>query len=231
MQTLVVVALQVGAAAALAPLTPAARAHAVPMRTRTPALQSVATAPILTGDDDSASGSAAVPAVGLDAWANTLDYKQFRKEVHGLGTRLANEQNEEDVEHLKKMISWSNGFGLMGLATMWMSSPLGRLMAVVGLSTWTCTRWTMIGHHICHGGYNRQDDPKMGGTGRFTSTGFALGSVWRRARDWFDWMLPEAWNVEHNNLHHFRTGEDGDPDLVERNVEMLREAPIPRILK
>ena len=41
----------------------------------------------------------------------------------------------------------------------------------------------------------------------------------------------QAWNIEHNNLHHFRTGEDGDPDLVERNVELLREAPIPRMLK
>ena len=33
-------------------------------------------------------------------------------------------------------------------------------------------------------------------------------------------MLPEAWNVEHNNLHHYRTGEPGDPDLVERNLEV-----------
>ena len=74
----------------------------------------------------------------------------------------------------------------------------------------------MIGHHVCHGGYNRQDD----GTGRFTSGGFAVGSLKTRVRDWFDWMLPEAWNVEHNNLHHYRTGEPGDPDLVERNLEV-----------
>merc|ERR1719353_2016824 len=126
---------------------------------------------------------------------------------------------------------WSNGFGLLGLSTMWMSNPLGRLMAVIGLSTWTCTRWTMIGHHISHGGYNRQDDPNMGGTGRVHASGFAVGSVWRRARDWFDWMLPEAWNVEHNNLHHYRLSESGDPDLVERNLEMMRKLPIPRILK
>jgi hypothetical protein len=44
----------------------------------------------------------------------------------------------------------------------------------------------MIGHHICHGGYNRQDDPKVGGTGRFTTYGFAVGTVWRRCRDWRD---------------------------------------------
>jgi len=114
---------------------------------------------------------------------------------------------------------------------MWMSNPIGRLISILGLSTWTCTRWTMVGHHICHGGYNRQDDVKQGGTGRFTSTGFALGSVWRRARDWFDWMLPEAWNVEHNNLHHYRLGESGDPDLVERNMVILRNIKLPRALK
>jgi fatty acid desaturase len=86
----------------------------------------------------------------------------------------------------------------------------------------------MIAHHTCHGGYNKQDD----GSGRFTSMGFALGSVRRRAMDWLDWMLPEAWNVEHNNLHHFRTGEPGDPDLVERNLQTLRDIPmVPRPVK
>jgi hypothetical protein len=44
-------------------------------------------------------------------------------------------------------------------------------------------------------------------------------------------MLPEAWNVEHNNLHHFRLGEEGDPDLVERNLEFLRVLELPRALK
>jgi len=170
------------------------------------------------------------PAVGADAWTADLDYKEFRKEVNALGRRLADEQGEADIAHLKKMIRWSNACGLVGVATMWMSGPM-RLLSILGLSTWTCTRWTMIGHHICHGGYNRQDDPKMGGTGRLTSYGFAVGSVYRRARDWFDWMLPEAWNVEHNNLHHYRLGENGDPDLVERNLELLRTMRLPRVVK
>jgi len=41
--------------------------------------------------------------------------------------------------------------------------------------------------------------------------------------DWLDWMLPEAWNVEHNKLHHYKLGEIEDPDLVERNMKMLRD--------
>eukprot|EP00316_Scyphosphaera_apsteinii_P008501 CAMPEP_0119319616 /NCGR_PEP_ID=MMETSP1333-20130426/49877_1 /TAXON_ID=418940 /ORGANISM="Scyphosphaera apsteinii, Strain RCC1455" /LENGTH=458 /DNA_ID=CAMNT_0007326067 /DNA_START=83 /DNA_END=1459 /DNA_ORIENTATION=+ len=168
--------------------------------------------------------------VGYDAWAASLDYGLFREEIHELGQRLANQQGEADIRHLKKMIRWSNACGLVGMATMWMSG-LGRLLPVVALSTWTCTRWTMIGHHICHGGYNRQDNPRSGGSGRYTTHGFAVGSVFRRCRDWFDWMLPEAWNVEHNNLHHYRLGEGGDPDLVERNLELLRTLRLPRALK
>jgi len=171
------------------------------------------------------------PPIGDDAWAATVDYRTFRQEVHALGQELANGQGDSDIRHLKKMIAWSNACGVLGVLTMWMSSPLGRLISVVGLSTWTCTRWTMIGHHICHGGYNRQDSPKFGGSGRFTTYGFAVGSVWRRARDWLDWMLPEAWNVEHNNLHHFRLSESGDPDLVERNLELMRSIQLPRWLK
>jgi len=195
-----------------------------PAHGRSRALHSVAAPAVAPAGDFST-------AVGYDAWTSKLDYPAFRKEVHELGARLGNEQGQDDVEHLKRMISWSNGFGALGLLTMWMSSPIGRLMSIVGLSTWTCTRWTMIGHHISHGGYNRQDDPKKGGTGRFTTYRFAVGSVYRRARDWFDWMLPEAWNVEHNNLHHYRLSESGDPDLVERNLEMMRSLPLPRFVK
>ena len=39
---------------------------------------------------------------------------------------------------------------------------------------------------------------------------------------WTDWMLPEAWDVEHNHLHHYALGEEGDPDLVERNIKIIR---------
>ena len=177
------------------------------------------------------AGAAEGAPVGLDAWAGELDYRAWRKEVHELGQMLANQQGDADIKHLEKMCAWSNTCGIIGMATMWSSNPLLRLVSIIGMSTWTCTRWTMIGHHICHGGYNRQDDPKKGGTGRYTTYGFAVGSVYRRARDWFDWMLPEAWNVEHNNLHHYRLGEIGDPDLVERNLELMRDIKLPMWLK
>lgn len=77
---------------------------------------------------------------------------------------------------------------------MWMRPNPVTIMA---LSLWTFSRWTTIAHHTCHGGYNNADPTRF-----FNSKGFALGSLTKRASQWFDWMLPEAWNVEHNNLHH-----------------------------
>jgi len=106
---------------------------------------------------------------------------------------------------------------------MWLKpNPL----TAMALSLWTFSRWTTIAHHTCHGGYNKAD-----GTRFFNSKGFALGSLKKRVDQWFDWMLPEAWNVEHNNLHHYRLGELDDPDLVERNVEFMRKLEIPRVFK
>jgi len=58
-----------------------------------------------------------------------------------------------------------------------------------------------------------------------------LGSLWRRFNDWFDWMMPEAWNVEHNTRHHYNLSEINDPDLVEQNLSFLRELPIPVSVK
>lgn len=43
--------------------------------------------------------------------------------------------------------------------------------------------------------------------------------------------MPEAWNAEHNRLHHYHLGEDLDPDKVERNLSFLREMNIPKMLK
>ena len=62
--------------------------------------------------------------------------------------------------------------------------------------------------------------------GRFHRRKFARGP-WNRIIDWMDWMMPEAWDVEHNHLHHYQLGEDADPDLVERNMKTTREGPMP----
>merc|ERR1711957_769003 len=101
------------------------------------------------------------------------------------------------------------------------------LLSIVGLSTWTFSRWTMIAHHTCHGGYDRVHPNKK----RWHRFKFAIGSFWRRLADWFDWMMPEAWNVEHNNRHHYNLSELEDPDLVENNLAELRDMKAPLLFK
>jgi hypothetical protein len=147
-----------------------------------------------------------------DAWVSTLDYEGFSKEVTALGKKLIQEGGDDDVAHLNKLVSWRNTAAAIGVASMW-TPP--NPVTILALSTWTYASWAMIAHHTCHGGYNRVD------AGKFNSRGFAIGSTIQRGKDWLDWMLPEAWNVEHNRLHHYRLNEDGDPDLVQRNAESV----------
>ncbi len=37
--------------------------------------------------------------------------------------------------------------------------------------------------------------------------------------------------AQHNTLHHYRLGEDGDPDLVQRNLQFVREMRASKLVK
>ena len=164
-----------------------------------------------------------------DAWIGTLDYEGFGRDVAQLGKELLRETGPEDEAHLHKIVRWRNAAAIIGMATMWMPpNPL----TMAALSTWTYASWTMIAHHTCHGGYNRVSSGKQTTNESvknkkvrsvYNSRNFALGSLQRRVLDWLDWMKPEAWNVEHNRLHHYRLNELEDPDLVQRNLEFVRQ--------
>jgi len=43
-----------------------------------------------------------------------------------------------------------------GLATAGFATFPFNPISALCLSTAICMRWTMIGHHVCHGGYNAQ---------------------------------------------------------------------------
>jgi len=159
-----------------------------------------------------------------DEWVKTFDLVEFTKEIKALGDKLESGQGPADVAHLNKMVGWSNLCAAVGFLTMGFSV---NIVAIIGLSTWTFTRWTMVAHHTCHGGYDKCHPDK----GRWNRFKFAIGSFWRRFNDWFDWMMPEAWNVEHNNRHHYNLSEIEDPDLVENNLKELREMKAPLAFK
>lgn len=151
-----------------------------------------------------------------------VDLAAFASEVRALRAELLAGLGADDLAHLRRMERWGRACTLAGYGTAWIApNPLSAIAMALGNSA----RWTMIAHHVMHRGYDRVP----GTPARLTSRRFARG--WRRLLDWPDWMCPAAWDHEHNQLHHFNTGEPGDPDLVERNARLLRRLPLPGVLK
>ncbi len=145
--------------------------------------------------------------------SRSLDLESFLTDVQELGKEINADLGEADLAHLLKVERWGRLATLIGAATAGIApNPLSAAALSLGRST----RWLLM-HHVGHRGYDRvPGTPK-----RLTSKGFAKG--WRRYLDWADWIDPEAWKYEHNVLHHSNTGEELDPDLVERNTEYLRQ--------
>jgi fatty acid desaturase len=140
---------------------------------------------------------------------SSVDMDGFQRELKALRDQVDASLGEADKAHLRKIERWGRVATVLGLATCWLApNPLSAAALSLGRST----RWLLM-HHVGHRGYDRV--PGMA-TAR-TSKGFARGH--RRFLDWLDWMLPDAWVFEHNVLHHSHTGEEADPDLLERNAE------------
>ena len=150
-----------------------------------------------------------------------IDLAGFGEDLEKLRSKIFSALGEEDFRHLKKIERLGRGFTFLGYATAWIfPNPLTAFCLSLG----QFTRW-ILAHHILHRGYDKVPGiPK-----RYTSSGFAKG--WRRFVDWFDWLSPAAWDYEHNILHHYHTGEAADPDLLEKHLQFLRQARVPRALK
>ncbi len=157
------------------------------------------------------------PATTFDA--THIDFDVFLADLEDIRREAVASLGPEDIAHLRKVEAIGRMGTFVGLATAWMGpNPI----SIAGLALGRGTRWIMM-HHIGHKGYDRVPDVPE----RYTSKVFARGA--RRFRDWCDWMLPDAWIYEHNVLHHGHTGEERDPDLIERNAAWLRDSgwPVP----
>ncbi len=150
-----------------------------------------------------------------------IDSEGFTREIEALRRDAFQSLCHQDFLHLIKIKRLGNLISLLGYATAWIiPNPISAALIAQGI----LTRWLLV-HHISHGGYDRVP----GVPPEYTSKTFARG--WRRFIDWFDWILPAAWACEHNFLHHYHTGEDKDPDLVERHAELMRNWRCPRPIK
>lgn len=151
-----------------------------------------------------------------------LDLRAFAADLDALHARLKADVGAADLAHLRKMERWGRLCSGFGYATAWMfPNPLAALLIAIG----NVVRWTIVAHHVLHRGYDAVPDVPR----RYTSAVFA--QRWRRLIDWPDWMYPPAWSHEHNQLHHYHTGQLDDPDLVERNSWITRRKALPKPLR
>ncbi|KAK3235290.1 hypothetical protein CYMTET_54495 [Cymbomonas tetramitiformis] len=157
---------------------------------------------------------------GVAEWREKFNLADWASEIRAVEKEVRASQNAADGVHLRKILMWTRLLRVVGMIFAFFTpNPI----AVVCISSATFARWAMVGHHVGHGGYDKIESQDS----RFRRRAFALGSFLRRVEDWLDWMLPEAWDVEHNHLHHYQLGEIGDPDLVERNMQSLRQERTP----
>jgi fatty acid desaturase len=153
----------------------------------------------------------------MPAQLENIDSQGFASDIAQLRRDVNASLGEADYKHLRRMEWLGRLCTLVGYGTAWIiPNPISAFFMSMG----NLTRWLLM-HHISHRGY----DKVPGVPARYTSQKFAMG--WRRFVDWFDWILPNAWAYEHNTLHHYNTGEVEDPDLVEHNMEFLREGTWP----
>ena len=151
-----------------------------------------------------------------------VDEEAFARDLQALRTEMESSLGPEDRAHFRKIERWGRVCSALGYATAWLApNPLSALLIAQG----NTARWTMMAHHVTHRGYDRVPGMPEHRTGRAFATG------WRRFLDWPDWIHPDAWRHEHNALHHGRTGETADPDLVEENTEFLRRSHMPLLAK
>jgi fatty acid desaturase len=148
----------------------------------------------------------------VDKWA------RFAREIDELGKELRANVSQRDFKQLRRHERWGRLASVLGYATAWiLPNPVSAFLISLG----NFTRWALVFHPISHGAL----DKVPGVPARYTSKGFAQGA--RRFLDWFDWITPENWDEEHNNLHHYFTGGEKDPDVVGRNARYVRELRAP----
>ena len=153
---------------------------------------------------------------------SSVDHKAFASDVEALHATLKADLGPADFAHLLKMVWWARLCTLLGYSVAWiMPNPLSALLIGIG----NMGRWSSVTHPVMHRGY----DAIPGVPARYTSKRYALG--WRRYLDWLDWLHPDAWAHEHNELHHYHTGQQEDPDIVERNAWFIRHPAMPRAVQ
>ncbi len=163
-----------------------------------------------------------------------VDKEQLQKDIEEI-KEMMDPVGEADFQHLLKLERWGriatfSGYGLIALVSILelytggLNSFVFWILAIVAailISTGNVSRWSNVTHPILHGAYDKVPNiPEI-----YTKKVFAKGA--RRYIDWLDWIKPQAWEYEHNIMHHYHLGEVDDPDNVEKNLQWLIQSKTP----
>jgi len=135
--------------------------------------------------------------------------------INDIKQLVKREEPQLILDHYNKLVLWQNILFVIGISGIWIKY---NFISIISLSIFTFTKWSISGHHICHGGYNICNVKNM------NKKNFSIGFM-RKIIDWLDWFLTEAWSYEHNHLHHSFLNENKDPDLIIniRNKTLLKD--------
>jgi fatty acid desaturase len=166
-----------------------------------------------------------------------IDKEQLQKDIEAIKETIGT-PTQADFQHLLKLERWGRASTLLGYFLIFVVSGLELSMGLSGVVFWliaiisalligvgNVSRWANVTHPILHGAYDKVPDVPY----RYTKAGFAKGK--NRYIHWLDWIKPEAWEYEHNIMHHYHLGEVDDPDNVEKNLQWLIQSKVPMWLR
>jgi hypothetical protein len=84
----------------------------------------------------------------------------FYDEIMETKKRVISGISKEDIlNHLHRIIYILGACIFMSILTLWLSFPFNRF-PIIFMSIYQTYKWTIVGHHVCHGGYDKCDDFK-----------------------------------------------------------------------
>jgi fatty acid desaturase len=167
-----------------------------------------------------------------------VDQEELQRDIDAIKATIG-APTEEDFKHLLKLERWGYalsafGFGMtIYLAYLEHTDPelssfsywIMAIIAAVALGVANVSKWANTAHPILHGAYDKVPNiPK-----KYTKNGYSREMD--RFFHWLDWIKPEAWEYEHNIMHHYHLGEVDDPDNVEKNLQWLTQSKTPMFIR
>ena len=167
-----------------------------------------------------------------------IDKDQLQRDIENIKETIGT-PTEEDFQHLLKLERWGRASTFIGyfmilalsaleISSFELSSAIFWILAFISatlIAVGNVSRWANTTHPILHGAYDKVPNVPY----KYTKAGFARGT--NRYFHWLDWIKPEAWEYEHNIMHHYHLGEADDPDNVERNLQWLIQSKTPMWLR